>query len=125
MSSQATGIGTSNDGEFGANEWLVAELYEQFREDKNSVDKEWWPTLEAYAAHVSGASAKPAASAPSQPAAAQPATTSHPVTAPVPTVGSQPVARTTARPAAAQPVPAQAPTTPAAEVEQREDVVTP
>ncbi|MDF2918010.1 MAG: hypothetical protein K0S70_2227, partial [Microbacterium sp.] len=23
MSSQATGIGTSNDGEFGANEWLV------------------------------------------------------------------------------------------------------
>ncbi|WJM14958.1 multifunctional oxoglutarate decarboxylase/oxoglutarate dehydrogenase thiamine pyrophosphate-binding subunit/dihydrolipoyllysine-residue succinyltransferase subunit [Microbacterium arborescens] len=125
MSSQATGIGTSNDGEFGANEWLVAELYEQFRDDKNSVDKEWWPTLEAYAAHVSGASAKPAASAPSQPAAAQPATTSHPVTAPVPTVGSQPVARTTARPAAAQPVPAQAPTTPAAEVEQREDVVTP
>ncbi|WP_181574225.1 multifunctional oxoglutarate decarboxylase/oxoglutarate dehydrogenase thiamine pyrophosphate-binding subunit/dihydrolipoyllysine-residue succinyltransferase subunit [Microbacterium sp. SMR1] len=133
MSSQATGIGTSNDGEFGANEWLVAELYEQFREDKNSVDKEWWPTLEAYAAHVNGgasqpagsAPAQPAGTAPAQPAPAQPAAASHPVTAPVPTVGSQPVARTTARPAAAQPVPAQAPTTPAAEVEQREDVVTP
>lgn len=48
MSSQVTGLGTSSDGEFGANEWLVAELYEQFSKDKNSVDKAWWPILEAY-----------------------------------------------------------------------------
>ncbi|WP_295786397.1 hypothetical protein, partial [uncultured Microbacterium sp.] len=29
VSSQVTGVGTSSEGEFGANEWLVDELYEQ------------------------------------------------------------------------------------------------
>ena len=48
MSSQVTGVGVSNEGEFGANEWLVDELYEQFKIDRNSVDKAWWPILEAY-----------------------------------------------------------------------------
>ncbi|MBW8871004.1 MAG: 2-oxo acid dehydrogenase subunit E2, partial [Leifsonia sp.] len=50
MSSQLTGVGTEDGsaGEFGANEWLVDELYEQFIQDKNSVDKSWWPTLENY-----------------------------------------------------------------------------
>ncbi|KAA9085131.1 multifunctional oxoglutarate decarboxylase/oxoglutarate dehydrogenase thiamine pyrophosphate-binding subunit/dihydrolipoyllysine-residue succinyltransferase subunit [Microbacterium radiodurans] len=134
MSSQATGTETSNDGEFGANEWLVAELYDQFRVDRNAVDKEWWPILEAYAKQAGAAdSAAPQqqkqdaapAAAPSAKEPQQDAAPAHPVTAPIPTIGAQPVARTTARPAAAQPVPAQAPTAPAAEVEQREDVVTP
>jgi len=48
VSSQVTGVGVSSEGEFGANEWLVDELYEQFKVDKNSVDKAWWPILEAY-----------------------------------------------------------------------------
>ena len=48
MSSQVTGVGVSSEGEFGANEWLVDELYEQYKVDKNSVDKSWWPILEAY-----------------------------------------------------------------------------
>jgi len=48
VSSQVAGVGTSSEGEFGANEWLVDELYEQFTTDKNSVDKAWWPILEAY-----------------------------------------------------------------------------
>ncbi|WP_374007661.1 multifunctional oxoglutarate decarboxylase/oxoglutarate dehydrogenase thiamine pyrophosphate-binding subunit/dihydrolipoyllysine-residue succinyltransferase subunit [Leifsonia sp. LS-T14] len=50
MSSQLTGVGTDDgsSGEFGANEWLVDELYEQFVHDKNSVDKSWWPILENY-----------------------------------------------------------------------------
>ncbi len=138
MSSQVTGVGTSSEGEFGANEWLVEELYEQFTNDKNSVDKAWWPVLEAYkpsGSSDSGASsapaAAPAASAPSAPAAesngtapaasatapaaATPARTQpaasepRPVTAPIPVVGAQPVARTTAKPAAKQPIPAQAP----------------
>ena len=45
-----TGVGTEDgsSGEFGANEWLVDELYEQFVQDKNSVDKSWWPILENY-----------------------------------------------------------------------------
>ncbi|MFM9587574.1 2-oxoglutarate dehydrogenase E1 subunit family protein, partial [Streptomyces caniscabiei] len=54
MSSQVTGVGTSSEGEFGANEWLVDELYEQFKVDKHSVDKAWWPILEAYHPVVDG-----------------------------------------------------------------------
>ncbi len=50
MSNPVTGVapedGTS--GEFGANEWLVDEMYERYLVDKNSVDKSWWPILESY-----------------------------------------------------------------------------
>ncbi|RFA13965.1 2-oxoglutarate dehydrogenase E1 component [Subtercola boreus] len=50
MSSQLTGTGTDDgsSGEFGANEWLVDELYEQYIVDKNSVDQSWWAILEHY-----------------------------------------------------------------------------
>ncbi len=27
---------------FGANEWLVDEMYEKYQEDPDSVDKVWW-----------------------------------------------------------------------------------
>ncbi|WP_460445448.1 2-oxoglutarate dehydrogenase E1 subunit family protein, partial [Angustibacter aerolatus] len=27
---------------FGPNEWLVDELYQQYREDKTKVDRAWW-----------------------------------------------------------------------------------
>ncbi|PRY62933.1 2-oxoglutarate dehydrogenase E1 component [Knoellia remsis] len=33
---------------FGPNEWLVDELYEQYKVDKNSVDKAWWSFFEDY-----------------------------------------------------------------------------
>lgn len=137
VSSQGTGTGTASEGEFGANQWLVDELYEQFKVDRNSVDKEWWPVLEAYQAGKAGDSAPaaaPAAPAPQAqgtpkqgtPAAAQEA---HPPTAPVPVIGQQPVARTTAKPAAPAPIPADAPQKPKASREQAqaqpdEDVVT-
>ncbi len=117
-----TGVGTSSEGDFGANEWLVEELYEQFTADKNSVDKEWWPVLEAYHAQRSAKDAggtAPANDAPPandsaksaapQPSTAKPASNANPITAPVPVVGGAPVARTTAKPAAPQPIPAQAP----------------
>ncbi|MFN3948721.1 multifunctional oxoglutarate decarboxylase/oxoglutarate dehydrogenase thiamine pyrophosphate-binding subunit/dihydrolipoyllysine-residue succinyltransferase subunit [Microbacterium sp.] len=106
MSSQVTGVGTSSEGEFGANEWLVDELYEQFKVDKHSVDKAWWPILEAYHPVVDGS--QTAAPPPSAPRSA-PASEPKPVTAPIPVVGQAPVARTTAKPAAPQPIPAQAP----------------
>lgn len=147
MSSQVTGVGVSNEGEFGANEWLVEELYEQFKIDRNSVDKAWWPVLEAYhpadgatptapPAPSATAAAAPAAAppAPAAPAAAAPAAAPvpaaasepRPVTAPIPVIGSQPVARTTARPAAPQPIPAQAPKSQPSpsEAEAQADVVT-
>ncbi|HET7303304.1 MAG TPA: multifunctional oxoglutarate decarboxylase/oxoglutarate dehydrogenase thiamine pyrophosphate-binding subunit/dihydrolipoyllysine-residue succinyltransferase subunit [Segeticoccus sp.] len=40
----------SNDplAAFGPNEWLVDELYEQYLEDKNSVDEAWWGFFEDY-----------------------------------------------------------------------------
>jgi len=118
VSSQVTGVGVSNEGEFGANEWLVEELYEQFKIDRNSVDKAWWPVLEAYHPADGTATAAPAATAPpaapvseaAHPATTQPAVSEpRPVTAPIPVIGAQPVARTTARPAAPQPIPAQVP----------------
>ncbi|WP_454130413.1 multifunctional oxoglutarate decarboxylase/oxoglutarate dehydrogenase thiamine pyrophosphate-binding subunit/dihydrolipoyllysine-residue succinyltransferase subunit [Microbacterium aurum] len=142
MSSQVTGVGTSSDGEFGANEWLVAEMYDQFAKDRNSVDQAWWPVLEAYEKTQRDAgtapapagqpqapsAAQPAAPAPASPAPASstPASEARPLTAPIPVVGGpQPVARTTARPAAPQPVPAQAPKDEPAQTSVREDVVTP
>ncbi len=36
-------------GDFGANAWLVDEMYKQYSIDKNLVDRSWWPVLEAYA----------------------------------------------------------------------------
>lgn len=119
MSSQVTGLGVSNEKEFGANEWLVEELYEQFKIDRNSVDKAWWPILESY--HSVNEAAPAAPGAPEQaaaPAAPQQATApavappSEPraVTAAIPVIGAQPVARTTAKPASSAPIPAQAPT---------------
>ena len=32
--------------EFAGNEWLVEELYELYQNDKDSVDKKWWPVFE-------------------------------------------------------------------------------
>ncbi|MGP3535395.1 multifunctional oxoglutarate decarboxylase/oxoglutarate dehydrogenase thiamine pyrophosphate-binding subunit/dihydrolipoyllysine-residue succinyltransferase subunit [Microbacterium sp. RD1] len=125
MSSQVTGVGTSSEGEFGANEWLVDEMYEQYKVDKNSVDKSWWPILEAYHPVVDDAppAPQPAASAPT---ASAPVAEPKPVTAPIPVVGSTPVARTTAKPAAPQPIPAQAPdAAPAESKALEEDKVTP
>ncbi|HWI31310.1 MAG TPA: multifunctional oxoglutarate decarboxylase/oxoglutarate dehydrogenase thiamine pyrophosphate-binding subunit/dihydrolipoyllysine-residue succinyltransferase subunit [Microbacterium sp.] len=122
MSSQVTGVGASSDGEFGANEWLVDELFEQYKVDKNSVDKAWWPILEAYhpvdvegegspAATPAAASAPAAEQAPAPAPSARPPAPAEPrpVTAPVAIQNGQPVARTTAKPAAPQPIPAQAP----------------
>ena len=33
---------------FGANEWLVDEMYEQYQQDPNSVDKAWWDFFKQY-----------------------------------------------------------------------------
>jgi 2-oxoglutarate dehydrogenase E1 component len=32
---------------FGANEWLVDEMYEQYQRDPNSLDKAWWDFFES------------------------------------------------------------------------------
>ncbi|MFM9877543.1 MAG: multifunctional oxoglutarate decarboxylase/oxoglutarate dehydrogenase thiamine pyrophosphate-binding subunit/dihydrolipoyllysine-residue succinyltransferase subunit [Rhodoglobus sp.] len=111
MSSQVTGIAPEGDssGEFGANEWLVDEMYELYLTDKNLVDSTWWPVLENY--HRTAQDPTPTGLIPTVPdAAAQPeATVSAPPVAP--TTGSIPVARTTSLQAKPQPIPADAPAT--------------
>jgi 2-oxoglutarate decarboxylase len=54
--------GTTDEGAFGANEWLVDELYEKWVVDKNAVDESWWPVLESYTPSEGGAGGGQAAS---------------------------------------------------------------
>ena len=46
MSAQPPGNNPLAD--FGANEWLVDELYQQYLRDKNSVDQAWWDFFADY-----------------------------------------------------------------------------
>ena len=93
--------------EFGANEWLVEELYEKFIADKSSVDESWWPTLEKYSVHVANKKAPAPKLTPAAPSA--PATPAAPQAAVAPSdPNAQPVARTTSRPAQPAPIPADA-----------------
>ncbi|RGE24347.1 multifunctional oxoglutarate decarboxylase/oxoglutarate dehydrogenase thiamine pyrophosphate-binding subunit/dihydrolipoyllysine-residue succinyltransferase subunit [Leucobacter sp. wl10] len=103
--------------DFGANEWLVDELWKQYQVDKNSVDRSWWPVLEQY-----GASAAPSAPTPAQ---GQPAVAVGPSTTPI-TTPAQPARTTNAAPRET-PIPADAPhTAPRADaVDSQEDAVTP
>lgn len=81
--------------EFGANEWLVDEMYSQWLVNPESVDKEWQPILERYHQIKLGTPVTPVTA----PAAVEAAPT-----------GSIPlVAKTTRVEAKAQPIPAQAP----------------
>jgi 2-oxoglutarate decarboxylase len=126
LSSQTTGVeNDENSSEFGANEWLVEELYEQFKVDRKSVDESWWPILESY--HSAAASkTTPGASLPAPTESAQVAEASGattPPTFPVATVSTeapsgasvadqrepQPEARTTSVQARQAPIPAEAP----------------
>ncbi|TPW75933.1 multifunctional oxoglutarate decarboxylase/oxoglutarate dehydrogenase thiamine pyrophosphate-binding subunit/dihydrolipoyllysine-residue succinyltransferase subunit [Schumannella soli] len=147
MSSHVTGVTPEGEsGAFGANEWLVDELYERYLVDKESVDRSWWPVLEARHAQASAStssdptpttsipivseSAAPAqteaAPAPAAAPAAQPAPTAAPAAEPAPTTGTTPISRTTSTQPKPQPIPADAPAaTPAAEQPETTDIVTP
>ena len=46
-SSDSTPPSSSVLDAFGANEWLVDEMYEQYQRDPNSVDKAWWDFFES------------------------------------------------------------------------------
>jgi len=103
----------SNDGttdppaeDFGANDWLVDEMYESWVKDPASVDPSWIPTLQKYAAKLEtdGATAAAAPVSPAPTPAFDPNVTG-PITA------LQPAARTTSVKPTEAPVPAQAPGT--------------
>ncbi|WP_415951855.1 multifunctional oxoglutarate decarboxylase/oxoglutarate dehydrogenase thiamine pyrophosphate-binding subunit/dihydrolipoyllysine-residue succinyltransferase subunit [Streptomyces sp. KLOTTS4A1] len=125
------GQGKNPAASFGANEWLVDEIYQQYLQDPNSVDRAWWDFFADYkpggnaAAPVRSAtpsSAAPAAAAgaasttaPAAPAA--PPVQAAPAAAPAPARAAAPAsapAPAAAKPAAAKPAakatPAQEPT---------------
>ena len=138
-------VGLHGTEEFGANAWLVDEMYKQFVADPNSVDRSWWPVLEKYAAggdsdpaetEAPTASAPESAATPPAPAApsgqhaaqASPAQASAATSAP--TTATAPIhpSRTTNVAPRTTPIPADAPraapVTDAVRVAQ-EDTVTP
>ena len=39
---------TASQANFGANEWLVEELYQQYLVDRSSVDRAWWSFFDDY-----------------------------------------------------------------------------
>ena len=86
--------------EFGANEWLVDEMYDQWLANPESVDKEWLPILERYNQNKQGPTPTVEVTAINPPTSSvePPATNSIPL-----------VAKTTRVEAKAQPIPAQAP----------------
>ena len=98
---------------FGANEWLVDEIYQQYLQDPNSVDRAWW---DFFADYKPGA---PATSAPAGTAAAgatgttgtaQPAAPARPAApAPAPAAAQPAQAAPAAAPAAKAPAQAPAP----------------
>ncbi|SDT61797.1 2-oxoglutarate dehydrogenase E1 component [Streptomyces sp. TLI_053] len=90
---------------FGPNEWLVDEIYQQYLQDPNSVDRAWW---DFFADYKPGTEVTPVTQA-----ATQVGVTPTPAAAPAPTAA--PAVQAPAAPAA--PAPAQqAPTAPAAPV---------
>ncbi|WP_306321891.1 MULTISPECIES: multifunctional oxoglutarate decarboxylase/oxoglutarate dehydrogenase thiamine pyrophosphate-binding subunit/dihydrolipoyllysine-residue succinyltransferase subunit [unclassified Streptomyces] len=112
------GQGKNPAAAFGPNEWLVDEIYQQYLQDPNSVDRAWWDFFADYKPGAAAAGAastpkpaeKPAApAAPAQPAAAAPAQAA----APAPAKPAAPAAPTAPKPAAAAPAPAAKPATPA------------
>jgi 2-oxoglutarate dehydrogenase E1 component len=102
--------------EFGANEWLVDEMYGQWLVNPDSVDKEWQPILERYHQVKLGQ--------PLPPVVAAPVVASTPVSEPTPTGPVPLVAKTTRVEPKPQPIPAQAPSNSSSDVvEDAEDQI--
>ncbi|WP_344399164.1 2-oxoglutarate dehydrogenase E1 subunit family protein, partial [Streptomyces longisporus] len=99
ISTDADQAGKNPAAAFGPNEWLVDEIYQQYLQDPNSVDRAWW---DFFADYKPGA---PAAPAPAGTAAAGAAETSP---SPAPAAPAAPAAQAPAAPAAPAPAPAPA-----------------
>ena len=106
---------STDDNSFGANQWLVDEMWQAYQKDPSSVDPAWHPYFEGHSGHGAPTSPPPAAAAappaaPAEPATpppapAEPTTSSQPSTGPINT----PQAKTTSVQPRPQPIPAEAP----------------
>ncbi|MFI6471960.1 multifunctional oxoglutarate decarboxylase/oxoglutarate dehydrogenase thiamine pyrophosphate-binding subunit/dihydrolipoyllysine-residue succinyltransferase subunit [Streptomyces sp. NPDC050516] len=128
MSSQSpsnSSVSTDQDGQgknpaagFGANEWLVDEIHQQYLQDPNSVDRAWWDFFADYKPGATGTADKPVQGAPTAaaPTAAAPAAPAAPAqAAPAPAAPATPAAAPAPAPAKAVPAAAApAPAKPAA-----------
>ncbi len=66
MAESSTGTSsTTGDplADFGANEWLVDEMYQRYQRDPNSVDKVWWDFFKQNAPGGNGSSTNGSSSA--------------------------------------------------------------
>src|SRR5579862_9127262 len=117
---------TASKANFGANEWLVEELYQRYQADPSSVDRAWWSFFADYTpALPNGTGPQPILTAAAQPSPAAPPVVQAPPPAPVlapapapapaPRPAPAPQAGLTPPPAAVPPVPA-APAGPGTEV---------
>ncbi|MFF9123790.1 multifunctional oxoglutarate decarboxylase/oxoglutarate dehydrogenase thiamine pyrophosphate-binding subunit/dihydrolipoyllysine-residue succinyltransferase subunit [Streptomyces sp. NPDC014889] len=111
ISTDTDQAGKTSTAAFGANEWLVDEIYQQYLQDPNSVDRAWWDFFADY---------KPGAAAPQAPAgtaaagAAETTTTAPAAPAAAPAAPARPAPQAAAAPAApAQPPAAPRPAAPA------------
>ncbi|MEU6124494.1 hypothetical protein, partial [Streptomyces sp. NPDC047123] len=102
-------ISTDQDGQgkdpaaaFGPNEWLVDEIYQQYLQDPNSVDRAWWDFFADYKPGAGASVAAPPAK-PAGDAAAGAASTSAPAAPAAPAPEAKPAAQA---PAAAPAAPA-------------------
>jgi len=114
ISTDADQAGKNPAAAFGPNEWLVDEIYQQYLQDPNSVDRAWWdffadykpgaaaPAAAGTAAAGAAGTTTPAPPAPA-PAAQAPAAPAVPAPAPA---APKPAAAAPAKPAAAAPAPA-------------------
>ncbi|MGN6162724.1 MAG: multifunctional oxoglutarate decarboxylase/oxoglutarate dehydrogenase thiamine pyrophosphate-binding subunit/dihydrolipoyllysine-residue succinyltransferase subunit [Marmoricola sp.] len=84
---------------FGANEWLVDEMYEKYQRDPKSVDPSWGDFFKTYNGNGAAPSTAPAAVKAAAPAKTPPAPASTP--GPAPTPVAKPAATPTPTPAAA------------------------
>ncbi|GHA82417.1 MULTISPECIES: multifunctional oxoglutarate decarboxylase/oxoglutarate dehydrogenase thiamine pyrophosphate-binding subunit/dihydrolipoyllysine-residue succinyltransferase subunit [Streptomyces] len=104
---QEAGSGSNPAAAFGPNEWLVDEIYQQYLQDPNSVDRAWWDFFADYKPGTSGTADKPvptdAGAVTPAPAAAAPSTVNN--SAPAQATAPAPAAA----PAAAAPAKAAAP----------------
>ncbi|MDX3514854.1 hypothetical protein PV755_39110, partial [Streptomyces caniscabiei] len=104
ISTDADQAGKNPAAAFGPNEWLVDEIYQQYLQDPNSVDRAWW---DFFADYKPGAAAAPA---PASSAATGAATTTTPA---APAAPAQAAPAAPAAPAPAAPKPAAAAPAPA------------
>ncbi|MFF5977251.1 multifunctional oxoglutarate decarboxylase/oxoglutarate dehydrogenase thiamine pyrophosphate-binding subunit/dihydrolipoyllysine-residue succinyltransferase subunit [Streptomyces olindensis] len=107
ISTDTDQAGKNPAASFGANEWLVDEIYQQYLQDPNSVDRAWWDFFADYKPGAAAASA-PAGTAAAGAAGtttAQPAAQAAPAQAPAP-AAEKPAAAQAPAPAPAQAKPA-------------------